>query len=169
MTHDDEFDTFFRQRYTDLVVFLMRLGARLDDAEEAAQEAMIAAYASWPRIHDPKAWTWRVASRIYLRQVRRRRLRELLVPDDALAQRASHYQQAEPSTTEADLVWRDRFRRLLLRLTERQQRVFAMWYDGYLGKEIADRLNVTPGTIRSLLRNARHRLAEILDHPRRGR
>jgi RNA polymerase sigma-70 factor (ECF subfamily) len=156
---DDTFDAFFRARYTDLVAFVMRLGARLPDAEEAAQEAMVAAYASWHRIRDPAAWTWRVAYRSYLRQVRRRRLRESLVSADELGQRAA------PDETDADVLWRDRFRRLLARLTDRQQRVVALWYDGYLAKEIAERLRIEPGTVRSIFRHARRRLVDVLSEP----
>jgi len=156
VTPDETFDAFFRARYTDLVAFVMRLGARLPDAEEAAQEAMVAAYASWYRIRDPAAWTWRVAYRSYLRQVRRRRLRESLVSADELGQRAA------PDETDAEVLWRDRFRRLLARLTDKQQRVVALWYDGYLAKEIAERLRIEPGTVRSIFRHARRRLVDVL-------
>jgi RNA polymerase sigma factor (sigma-70 family) len=159
---DDDFDAFFRSRYTDLVAFVMRLGARLDDAEEAAQEAMVAAYASWPRIRDPAAWTWRVAYRSFLAQVRRRRLREVLVPTEAL------YQRADPAEPEADLLWRDRFHRLLAGLAERQRRIVALWYEGYPVREIAGRLNVEPGTVRSAFRHARARLAGLFGDPSSG-
>jgi RNA polymerase sigma-70 factor (ECF subfamily) len=153
---NDSFDEFFRARYTDLVAFVMRLGARLPDAEEAAQEAMVAAYASWHRIRDPAAWTWRVAYRSYLRQVRRRRLRESLVSADELSQRGA------PDEGVEELLWRDRFRRLLAKLTDKQQRVVALWYDGYLAKEIAERLRIEPGTVRSIFRHARRRLVDVL-------
>jgi RNA polymerase sigma factor (sigma-70 family) len=156
---NDSFDAFFRARYTDLVAFVMRLGARLPDAEEAAQEAMVAAYASWHRIRDPGAWTWRVAYRSYLRQVRHRRLRESLVSAEELSQRPA------PDEAEAEVLWRDRFRRLLARLTDRQQRVVALWYDGYLAKEIAERLRIEPGTVRSIFRHARRRLVDVLRDP----
>jgi RNA polymerase sigma-70 factor (ECF subfamily) len=153
---DDAFDAFFRARYTDLVAFVMRLGARLPDAEEAAQEAMVAAYTSWHRIRDPGAWTWRVAYRSYLRQVRHRRLRESLVSADELVQRPA----TDSDEAEAEVLWRDRFRRLLARLTEKQQRVVALWYDGYVAKEIAERLRIEPGTVRSIFRHARRRLVD---------
>lgn len=161
---DRDFDTFFRDRYPHLVAFVMQLGAHRHDAEEAAQDAMVAAYASWHRIDNPGAWTWRVACRSYLRLVRRRRIRELLVPDDRL------YHRPDTTETDADVLWRDRVRGVLSRLADRQRRVVAMWLDGYRPEEIAGRLGIRPDTVRSLFRYARKRLATLFrDGPAEAR
>lgn len=159
----NDFDTFFRSRYAQLVGFIMQLGARREDAEEAAQEAMVAAYSSWHRIANPTAWAWRVAYRKYLARVRQARLRELLVPSDRLQHRP------DPAQPLDDLLWRDRARRLLGRLAERQRRVVTLWLDGYRPEEIAGRLGVKPGTVRSLFRHARKRLAALLPDRAGGR
>jgi RNA polymerase sigma-70 factor (ECF subfamily) len=153
---DAEFDRFFRASYRDLVRHVMRFGATLDEAEEAAQEAMTTAYERWTTIANPGAWTWRVACRAYLRVARRRRIREVLAPSDGL-----------PSSWTADgtdaLLGTFRVRSLLARLAAQQRRVVAWWLDGYQFNEIANKLDVQTSTVRSLFRHARSRLQRVLN------
>lgn len=52
----DGFDPFFNQRYSRTVLLLMVIGANQADAEDAMQEAMIAAWQQWESIRDPTAW-----------------------------------------------------------------------------------------------------------------
>jgi len=152
---DVQFDRFFRARYRDLVRHVMRFGATLDEAEEAAQEAMITAYQRWPTITNPNAWTWRVACRAYLRVARRRRIREVLAPAEGLPLVST------PDGTDA-LLSTFRVRSLLGRLAAQQRRVVAWWLDGYQFNEIANKLDVQTSTVRSLFRHARARLARLL-------
>lgn len=147
------FDEFFRQRYGDLVRYLGWLGATVDDAEEAAQEVMTAAYERWHRIRNPDAWIWRVARRAYLRTQRRRRLREVLRPGEWVPQSAV----LDESDALASAL---QVRSLLLRLAIQQRRVVAWWLDGYRFDEIAKKLDVRTATVRSLFRHARVRLRE---------
>jgi RNA polymerase sigma-70 factor (ECF subfamily) len=151
---DASFDEFFRLRYRDLVRYVGRLGATVDDAEEAAQDAMMAAYERWHRIRNPDAWVWRVACRAYLRTHRRRRLREVLQPGERLSQPGA----VDESDTLAGIL---QVRGLLLRLAVQQRRVMAWWLDGYRFDEIATKLDVRPATVRSLFRHARARLRDV--------
>jgi RNA polymerase sigma-70 factor (ECF subfamily) len=165
---DASFDAFFRLRYRDLVRYLGRLGATVDDAEEAAQDAMTAAYERWHRISNPDAWIWRVACRGYLRTDRRRRLREVLRPGERVPQSAV----ADESDAFASIQV---VRGLLLGLATQQRRVVAWWLQGYRFEEIATKLNVRTATVRSSFRHARVRLREVFraqagaDVPRRRR
>jgi RNA polymerase sigma factor (sigma-70 family) len=148
---DASFDEFFRLRYRDLVRYVGRLGATVHDAEEAAQDAMTAAYERWHRIDNPDAWVWRVACRAYLRTHRRRRLREVLQPGE----RMNHSTVYDESEALAGVL---QVRGLLLRLAAQQRRVMAWWLDGYRFDEIAAKLDVRTATARSLFRHARARL-----------
>jgi RNA polymerase sigma factor (sigma-70 family) len=148
-----DFEAFFRGSYRDLIRYVMMLGASVSDADEVAQEAMTAAYRRWPRIDNPKAWTWRVACRTYLRADRRRRLREVLAPAEHLPDRAG----VDPADA---LLGAYRVRMLLRGLAARQRRVVAWWLDGYQFDEIAEKLDVKTATVRSLFRHARKRLRE---------
>lgn len=62
----NEFDTFYRETAPSLVMFLMKLGAGRQEAEDAAQEAMLRAYRAWLTIEYPHAWVRVVAWRIHV-------------------------------------------------------------------------------------------------------
>jgi RNA polymerase sigma-70 factor (ECF subfamily) len=151
---DASFDEFFRLRYRDLVRYIGRLGATVHDAEEAAQDAMTAAYERWHRIDNPDAWVWRVACRAYLRTHRRRRLREVLQPGERLT-------SSTVSDESEALASAFQVRGLLLLLAAQQRRVMAWWLDGYRFDEIAAKLDVRTATARSLFRHARARLRDL--------
>jgi RNA polymerase sigma factor, sigma-70 family len=147
------YTAFYRAQTSGLVRFLVWMGARLPDAADIAQEAMIEAYRRWETIEQPKAWIRRIASRLYLRR--------LAVVEEPVEQMDGRpLLPASHDLTE----WEQHaeIRRLLALLPPRQRQVLAWTYDGYQPHEIADELGITPEAVRSSLKLARRTLAEQL-------
>lgn len=148
------FDDFFREHFLRLVLFVMKLGASREEAEDAAQEAMCRAYRYWSEIDSPPAWTRVVAERVFLSSsVRARKEQNMAVTWNA----------SEPATGppllhgEAGEVLK-----ALGRLPYWQRKVMAWHYDGYTAREIADITGKPESTIRSHLRHAREQLRLVL-------
>jgi len=145
-------------------VFRALVGTRLDhayglawhilghaaDAEDACQEALLAAWSAWPRLRDPgrfDAWFDRIVVNICIEQLRRRARRpQSVLPD-------------EPGIAARDVlagsVESDALARALARLTpeHRVTVVLRFWAD-LPTDEISVRLGVPPGTVRSRLHYA---------------
>jgi RNA polymerase sigma-70 factor (ECF subfamily) len=77
ITNDETFDTLFRQYEQPICSYLARLTGDRGDAQELAQETFLRAYralARGERWDSPRAWLYRVASRLAIDDYRRRRL-----------------------------------------------------------------------------------------------
>jgi RNA polymerase sigma-70 factor (ECF subfamily) len=147
------FSAFYRESLPALVAFLMYQGATLADASDLAHEAMTAAFRSWDVIEHPKAWTRRVASRAFLREMVRvedpvEDLPELgvLVPQDNVVD------------------WEEKHEvlRLMRLLPPRQRQVLAWTFDGFKPTEIAIELNLKPEVVRANLKKARRAISAHL-------
>ncbi|RSM69243.1 hypothetical protein DMH04_46250 [Kibdelosporangium aridum] len=64
-----EFELFYRGTVQQLVRFLMLQGASLADARDIAQDTLSSAYERWHKLDNPRAWSYRVASRAFIRKV----------------------------------------------------------------------------------------------------
>ncbi|MBM2615503.1 sigma-70 family RNA polymerase sigma factor [Actinoplanes sp. LDG1-06] len=148
-----EFDDFYRSYMPRLVAFLRYQGAQLAEASDLAQDAMIKAYAKWPDITSPKAWTKRVASREWGRR--------LASVDDEPVTEAHGSLLTVPDV----VAWEQQFDlvRLLDQLPLRQRQVLAWTLDGYTPAEIAVELQLTPETVRSNLYKARRAVEKHLE------
>ncbi len=127
--------------------------ARMDDLEISM--AGVLAYQHWINIRHPERWVRRVASRMLVRRLAR--VEEVPVdrlPDDTLQLQRQIDMAA--SEQQHDVL------RLLAVLPLRQRQVMAWTFDGYSPSEIADELQVTPSTVRTLLHRARETLASHL-------
>jgi RNA polymerase sigma-70 factor (ECF subfamily) len=93
----EDFGVFYRREFAPVVRLAYVLTGRIDLAEEAAQDAFLAAYQRWDRIaayDDPGAWVRRVATNRCISGFRKRRseLRALLrlsrrpAPPDEIAE-----------------------------------------------------------------------------------
>jgi len=146
---DREFEQFFVVHHDSVQRWL---AARIGDREvavDATQDAFIKAHARWPTIRTynaPDAWVRRIAlnvSRDRMKSDRRRRTREATI------------EGRRPDAGVLDLGSDD----LLAQLPPRQQQVAAMFYVEDLGvDEIANRLGISSGTVKSQLSEARSRL-----------
>jgi DNA-directed RNA polymerase specialized sigma24 family protein len=117
-----EFIVFYRTQTSALVRFLVWMGARLPDAADLAQDAMLEAFNCWQTIEHPRAWIRRVASRKY-----GRRLAGTEEPVDQVDGRPLLPVRCDLT----DWEQHHEIQRLLALLPPRQRQVMAWTYDGY--------------------------------------
>jgi RNA polymerase sigma-70 factor (ECF subfamily) len=157
MGGDNGFTEFFAADFPLLVGFLAKHGFETEVARDAASEAMLRAFQNWDSIDSPGAWVRQVGSRLAARQVARTR--------DGVS-RAIRSDWACPDEYAEDklLVLLENSSlvvTVLKRLPERQRVVMVWLLDGFTHAEIAERLGVRQGTVRSTIRHARKRLRRI--------
>lgn len=147
------FEAFYRATVARLVRFLMLQGAPHPDATEIAQETLIKAYQRWHAIDNPRTWSYRVASRDWIR--RATSVKEEPVVDLAELTPLSRVDPIGAWSIRHELIT------ALERLPHRQRQVMAWTFSGYTPSEIAVELQLKPEQVRSNLRLARRRLAEL--------
>jgi RNA polymerase sigma-70 factor (ECF subfamily) len=154
-----DFRTFYVQAWPRLVGQLYPFTGDLAAAEDAVQEAMVAAAGRWQRVsaYDaPEAWVRRVAIRRASNGFRRaRRQAGLLVrlgPPPAV-----------PAVDPGDLVLLD----ALASLPRKYREVLVLHHLADLAVEqVAAELGIPAGTVKTRLVEARRRLAVLLEEPR---
>jgi RNA polymerase sigma factor (sigma-70 family) len=161
-----DFQRFFYEEYDGLVRFVMRCGANLADAEDAAQDAFADAWKhmktsmSWGAIENPQAWIRKVALRKLWRPAGSSRRQPLT---------SSVPVPPEPSTHGADLAELTagtmRVLDAMRSLDATARAVMSFHLDGFKGPEIASQLGITPQQARDALKRARRDLARKLDGP----
>jgi RNA polymerase sigma factor (sigma-70 family) len=149
-TRTAEFERFYRDMMKPLISFLIMQGATVTEAADAAQDTMIKAFRHWPSITHPRAWTYRVASRAFIRL----RIDHPETPVDP----PPHPPVLRGNAIEGwelhyDLV------RALSQLPARQRQIMAWTLAGYAPSEIADELHLPAPTVRQHLYLARHTLS----------
>jgi RNA polymerase sigma factor (sigma-70 family) len=150
---EDGFVSFFHQRFSRTVVLMLTMGASRADAEDAVQEAMIAAWQSWESIREPTAW------------VRTTALRALWKHNHLEPTAAPLEETAMPGSDPDLMVFAEEQRRvlgLLQQLPAAQRVVAALYYDGLSMAEIAAVSGKPAATVRSHLRHARRTLREVI-------
>jgi RNA polymerase sigma-70 factor, ECF subfamily len=152
------FETCFRQHYPRLV---RSLGAGDDGAEEAVQEAFVQAHLRWRRVSkldDPVGWIRRVAIRRILNQNR-----SLLRRDRAVVRLAARPGSVEHHDPVVDGSI-DELRDAVRGLPVRQRMALVLHHlDGLPIKQVADAMEVSEGTVKSQLHDARTNLRHLLE------
>lgn len=139
-----------------------RLAAHLlgdpTDAEDATQEALLLAWRGWPRLRDPErfeAWFDRILVNVCYERLRRRRSSPSIELSDDVGGGIDQL---------AASIARDSVGRALLHLSPEQRIVVVLRYWRDLSiEEIADRLEVPSGTVRSRLHYALRALRTDID------
>jgi RNA polymerase sigma factor (sigma-70 family) len=149
----EEFCAFFEGDYKPIVALLMRVGASLGDAEDAAQEAMHAVLRQWPGIERRKSFTRTVAFRALYRAWGKAKR-------DKLVLQVGRDEVTAPFDAGEDA---GRVLEMLRSLPETQRLVFALHVDGYEPADIAEIIAQHPDTVRSNLRHARQKLIRKMD------
>lgn len=152
----DSFDSLFDTHFERLVRALTVVAGDRELAADAVQEAFVKAHLKWHKIHrydDPSGWVRRVAiNRLRDEQRRNRRKRRAIERVGALGDHARH----DPEI--------DEFARLLAELPRQQRLATALYYvDNLSVSEIAETLDLSDGTVKSHLHDARRRLRPILE------
>ena len=145
---EHEFARFYRDHIGRLAAYLMYQGAAADLAADIAQDAMIAAYPRWAEIKSPRAYTWTVAYRAFIRHAvndHEQPAGEVPEPTPLLP----HPGEAEAWLQEQHII------RVLRALPPRQRQVLALTIDGWTSAEIAELLGLDPAAVRSNLKKAR--------------
>jgi RNA polymerase sigma-70 factor (ECF subfamily) len=152
-----DFDDFYARDYGRIVALAFALTGDRGAAEDAAQDAFLAAHRDWDRIggYDrPGAWVRRVVlNRAKTRSVRRGR------ESRALARFAA----AEPATVEDRVDDTHAFWPAVRTLPAQQRQCVILHYvDDLDAAEIGTVLELAASTVRVHLHRARARLAELL-------
>lgn len=153
-----DFDDFYEREYGRIVALAFALTCDRGAAEDAAQDAFLAAHRDWDRIgrYDrPGAWVRRVVLNRTKTRFRRRGRESV-----ALARFAA----AEPVAVEDRVDDAAGFWAAVRTLPDRQRRCVVLHYvDDLDATAIATVLDIAPETVRVHLHRARTRLAELLD------
>ncbi|WP_322756747.1 RNA polymerase sigma factor [Frankia sp. Cas3] len=155
MTDRGDFDAFFGEDFPRLVLVLLKSGAGYHDAQDAAQEAMVALYRAWAGVDSPRPWVRTVALRIWWRRP---------PPHLGLGEHPGPPVGDNPLDVEEE-KWR--VVELMRCLPPAQRAVVALHYDGFSTKEIRTIIAGagavrSEATVRSSLRHGRRRLEAIL-------
>jgi RNA polymerase sigma-70 factor (ECF subfamily) len=156
----EQFEEFYTAQYPRLVKFLVLLGATVQEAEDAAQKAMLD---SWKRCRagqvpkHPVAYVQRAAFRFFIKERQRERDR---LPREL---RGSHLAIAEHLDDGlAELEDNQYVEHLIEHLTSVQRSVIKLVMDGLSTHEIGIELGKNDANIRQHLKNGRDRLKQ---HP----
>lgn len=153
------FAPFFREHFDTLKIHALMIGGSLEDAEDAAQEAMTQVFNKWSDITSPLAWakkaTWSSLVKARMRNRQRLELEEQ-------SARTNRLGQAEDEV--ALNLWEDSqwVRQLLDPLPKAQRQVMELAIEQFAPAEIAEVLGKTAATIRANLHKARQTLQKLL-------
>jgi RNA polymerase sigma-70 factor (ECF subfamily) len=147
-----------------LKAFLMRRGATAEIAEDLVQDVLLNV---WRRAaqFDParanaSAWIFAMARNVRIDLVRRERRAEAFVKSEALFQDDADWPEDAAVVSEREKLVRDAMTGLS---TEQIEVVRLSFFEGFPHSEIAERLGIPLGTVKSRLRLAFARLREHLD------
>lgn len=157
-------DELLRRHYDRLYAVCRRVAGNDADAADACQEALMAIVRGLPRFDGRssfKTWSYRVATNATLDELRRRKRRPLAIDPDESPEVPSDDPSFEERLTE-----NDRLDSALRQLPE-EFRVPVVLRDvgGLDYAEIAQSLDIPPGTVRSRIARGRRHLAGILTQP----
>jgi RNA polymerase sigma-70 factor (ECF subfamily) len=146
-----EFARFYRETAPALVRFLVLQGTQVADAADIAQDTLSSAYTHWHKITNPRAWSFRTASRAWIRHA-------VATSHEELAADPPRSPLLGTIPTDA---WHLRHELItaLAALPARQRQVMAWTLSGYTPTEIAEELSLTSDQVRANLRLARRALA----------
>lgn len=148
------FEDWYREAWPDLVGSLTLHAPNVEAARDATAEALVQVYVKWERIgamRNPTGYAYVVARNILRRQARRERIEQRLLG------RERPVMVGPPAVFDLSL-WA-----ALRALPDRQRTAVALRYVLDLTQEqVAEAMQVSPGTAASTLNAARARLGDIL-------
>ena len=153
----EAFEAFYDREYLAVVGLAYALSGSRWGAEDLAQEAFMAAHRDWARIgayDNPGAWVRRVVANLSVSAFRRR-----VAETKALARIALGREEPLPDLAAGD----PEFWAAIRALPRRQAQVVALHYlEDRSVAEVAEILDVTPGTVKRHLHDGRSALARRL-------
>jgi RNA polymerase sigma-70 factor, ECF subfamily len=153
----ERFEDFYMKEYSNVVGLAFALSRSRSGAEDLAQEAFLAAYSNWDRIagyEQAGAWVRRVVANRSVSSFRRRKAEA-----KALALAALGHRTELPDLGSSD----PEFWNAVRSLPRRQSQVVALFYLYDLPiADVADILDMSPGTVKRHLHNGRLALGRRL-------
>ncbi|HUG83211.1 MAG TPA: sigma-70 family RNA polymerase sigma factor [Euzebya sp.] len=152
MDEDDRYAALFRQHYPRLVGLAARVLGDRDEAQEAAQEALLALRSdpvATRGTDDIAAWLSRVVSNNSLNRLRSRR--RALVRAQLAGSTNGPADPQDPADAAVAADDRERVRAALATLPERQATALLLRHDGHPYKTIAAALGIADGSVGVLL------------------
>lgn len=153
--HDEsrEFERLFREHWASVYRILQRLVGDPAEAEDLALEAFLRLYRQIGRQTEGMnagGWLYRAATRLGLHAIRSRKRREHY---ELTAGRYALDESEQPSPAEILVREEERMqvRLVLSQMNERQSQILILRHSGLSYREIAETLNLAPGSIGPLL------------------
>jgi RNA polymerase sigma-70 factor (ECF subfamily) len=151
------FEDFYQKEYPAVVALAYALSGSRWVAEDLAQEAFLVVHRNWERVagyEEPGAWVRRVVANLSVSAFRRR-----VAEAKALARSVSSKPPIVPDLSLDDLE----FWRAVRSLPRRQAQVVALYYlEDRAVAEVAEILDMAPGTVKKHLHDGRRALARRL-------
>lgn len=155
----ESFERFYVREYGRLVALSYALTGSRANAEDTAQEAMLAVYRRWDevsRLERPAGWAHRVCANLATSFVRRR-----VVEARAMLRLRARPTELAELEVEDGVFWAE-----VRRLPARQAQCIALMYVyGYSVAEVAATLGCADGSVKAHLSRGRSRLARRLGEP----
>jgi RNA polymerase sigma-70 factor (ECF subfamily) len=153
----EDVERLFRTYHTQLVRYLTRRLGDRDWAEEVAQETFVRALRQ-PAMTNERAWLFTVANNLVRDEARkdsrRRRHLELMRDEQQEVQEEEHISSLERAQETAMA------RRAIEAIPERDRLALLMREEGLDYNEIAEALEIAPGSVGTTLSRARRKLVE---------
>ena len=158
-----EWISFYDTEYHQVIGFMMKNGASLQDAQDAAQEAFAESWdlmqtrpGTWRAIANQRAWIRTVALRKY-RRPPGPRIRPQLAPGPEIPELPAHEPEPGELTVQTQAVLH-----ALRCLDEEARPVMAFRLDEFSTEEIAAALGIAEQRVRDIMKKARRDLKRIL-------
>ncbi len=146
-----------------LYYFALSLTKDRDDAQDLLQESMLRALMNREKFQDNtnfKAWLYTIMKNTFINDHRRNKRTAALM--DRVEHERDQVRRVQMPNNPEGLVRMGEIKRSLDRLDDTFSEPFTMHHEGYKYHEIADRLGIPIGTVKSRIFQARQRLMGML-------
>lgn len=153
-----DFDALFLAHYDGIYRILFRIVGSREEAEDLAQETFLRLHHhrfSEEREHNVRAWLYRVATNLAYNALRSRQRRQQRQEVAAFHGTAMSDHAPNPADVAERQAERETVRRVLATLQPRQARLLLLRHAGLSYRELAEALDVAPGSIGTLLARAK--------------
>jgi len=161
-----EFSTDVVRMHSSLKPFALKLTRNLDDAEDLIQETMFRAFSNedkFQRGTKLKAWLYTIMKNIFINNYRKNMRRNTIIDTSDNMYIIDSVSHTTTNDGEMSFVNND-IKRAILGLSNEFRVPFMMHFKGYKYHEIAEKLNLPLGTVKSRIFFARRALREELAH-----
>lgn len=161
-----DFSTQVVGMQSSLKPFALKLTRNMDDAEDLIQETMFRAFSNEDKFQAGtklKAWLYTIMKNIFINNYRKNVRRNTIIDTSENLFIIDSVSHTTSNDGEMSFVAKD-LERAILGLSNEFRVPFMMHYKGYKYHEIAEKLNLPLGTVKSRIFFARRSLREELAH-----